>query len=182
MTPERRSLKTFELTWSLLLWWMIWNQRLPTWWWTNFGWWSKPSLLSDQEYHQTSDQTLQDLTESLETLVESGHPKVEGWDVDYSVSLKFLRMGLVWVFMISLWVGLLDRCFLKNWFTDRESSTCLFLFFFLKKSRESWPFQWVELEHMFLINNPPINRSGSPHPLRQSFFVVGLWSSNQSGV
>ncbi|KAG0145879.1 hypothetical protein CROQUDRAFT_658131 [Cronartium quercuum f. sp. fusiforme G11] len=44
------------------------------------------SELADQEYHQISDETLHHLTESLETLIESGHPKVEGWDVDYSCS------------------------------------------------------------------------------------------------
>ncbi|POW00636.1 hypothetical protein PSHT_12920 [Puccinia striiformis] len=49
-----------------------------------------PSDLTPQEFHQLADQTLDHLTESLETLVESDHPRVTGWDVDYSVSLTFL--------------------------------------------------------------------------------------------
>ncbi|WAQ90676.1 hypothetical protein PtA15_13A75 [Puccinia triticina] len=43
-----------------------------------------PWLSYNQEFHQISDQTLDDLTEVLERLVESDHPEVTGWDVDYS--------------------------------------------------------------------------------------------------
>ncbi|KAH9453316.1 hypothetical protein MJO29_012743 [Puccinia striiformis f. sp. tritici] len=52
-----------------------------------------PSDLTPQEFHQIADQTLDHLTESLETLVESDHPRVTGWDVDYSSGVMNFSMG-----------------------------------------------------------------------------------------
>jgi hypothetical protein len=52
--------------------------------------WQKWRNLDIQEFHQISDQTLDSLSEILERLVELDHPKVTGWDVDYSVSCSNL--------------------------------------------------------------------------------------------
>ncbi|KAA1064491.1 Mitochondrial chaperone Frataxin [Puccinia graminis f. sp. tritici] len=49
--------------------------------------------LDPQEFHQISDQTLDELTEALERLVESDHPEVTGWDVDYSSGVMNFSMG-----------------------------------------------------------------------------------------
>ncbi|KAA1085355.1 Mitochondrial chaperone Frataxin [Puccinia graminis f. sp. tritici] len=51
------------------------------------------SDLDPQEFHQISDQTLDELTEALERLVESDHPEVTGWDVDYSSGVMNFSMG-----------------------------------------------------------------------------------------
>ncbi|MBW0538443.1 hypothetical protein O181_078158 [Austropuccinia psidii MF-1] len=53
----------------------------------------RSSDLSLQEYHQLSDETLNHLTEALEQLIESNHPNVTGWDVDYSSGVLNFHMG-----------------------------------------------------------------------------------------
>lgn len=51
------------------------------------------SELTIQEYHQISDETLHELTDLLEGLVESDHPQVIGWDVDYSSGVMNFSMS-----------------------------------------------------------------------------------------
>ncbi|PLW15885.1 hypothetical protein PCANC_14259 [Puccinia coronata f. sp. avenae] len=51
------------------------------------------SNLDIQEFHQISDQTLDSLSEILERLVELDHPKVTGWDVDYSSGVMNFSLG-----------------------------------------------------------------------------------------
>ncbi|KAH9822321.1 hypothetical protein DFH28DRAFT_948322 [Melampsora americana] len=64
---------------------------------------TSPSIseLDHQEYHQLSDETLHQLTESLETLIESGHPKVEGWDLDFSNGVLTFSMGELGTYVIN---------------------------------------------------------------------------------
>ncbi|EGG00154.1 uncharacterized protein MELLADRAFT_93828 [Melampsora larici-populina 98AG31] len=57
--------------------------------------------LNIQEYHQISDETLHQLTESLEALIESGHPKVEGWDLDFSSGVLTFSMGEAGTYVIN---------------------------------------------------------------------------------
>ncbi|KAI8461727.1 hypothetical protein BY996DRAFT_4573149, partial [Phakopsora pachyrhizi] len=49
--------------------------------------------LTDQEYHYFSDDFLQRLSETLENLIESDNPEVNGWDVDYSSGVLTLSVG-----------------------------------------------------------------------------------------